>query len=65
MPGMPEEELIRQAAQGRVLHNDDTTMKILERQGRRREAPRPAHLISSVAAGLALQELAFGLLAIA
>jgi transposase len=36
------EELIRQAAQGRVLHNDDTTMKILERLGRRREAARGA-----------------------
>lgn len=32
------EELERQAAQGRVLHNDDTAMKILERMGKRREA---------------------------
>ncbi len=33
------EELIRQAAQGEVLHNDDTTVKILELMGRsRREA---------------------------
>lgn len=32
------EELERQAAQGQVLHNDDTTMKILERMGKRREA---------------------------
>jgi len=29
-------ELIRQAAQGEVLHNDDTTVKILELMGRRR-----------------------------
>ena len=33
------EELIRQAAQGEVLHNDDTTMKILELGG---EQPEPA-----------------------
>ncbi len=31
------EELVRQAAQGEVLHNDDTTMKILELMGKRRE----------------------------
>src|SRR5262245_5570108 len=30
------EELIRQAAQGEVLHNDDTTVKILELMGERR-----------------------------
>jgi hypothetical protein len=30
------EELIRQAAQGEVLHNDDTTIKILELMGHRR-----------------------------
>jgi len=30
-------ELIRQAAQGDILHNDDTSMKILERMGKRRE----------------------------
>jgi transposase len=30
-------EIIRQAAQGDVLHNDDTTMKILELMGLRRE----------------------------
>jgi transposase len=29
------EELIRQAAQGEVLHNDDTTMKVLELMGQR------------------------------
>jgi transposase len=29
------EELIRQAAQGEVLHNDDTTIKILELMGKR------------------------------
>jgi len=32
------EELQRQAAQGQVLHNDDTAMKILERMGKRRQA---------------------------
>src|SRR6185437_15193840 len=32
------EELQRQAAQGQVLHNDDTAMTILERMGKRREA---------------------------
>ena len=31
------EELLRQAAQGKVLHNDDTTMKILAWMGRRRQ----------------------------
>jgi transposase len=31
------EELIRQAAQGKVVHNDDTTMRILMWMGRRRE----------------------------
>jgi transposase len=31
------EELIRQAAQGDVLHNDDTTVKILELMGRSRQ----------------------------
>jgi transposase len=37
------EELIRQAAQGEVLHNDDTTVKILELMGRsRQEAPADA-----------------------
>lgn len=30
------EELLRQAAQGKVLHNDDTTMKILALSGKRR-----------------------------
>ncbi len=30
-------ELVRQAAQGTVLHNDDTTMKILELSGQSRE----------------------------
>lgn len=34
------EELQRLAAQGQVLHNDDTTMKILARMGRRREQAR-------------------------
>ncbi len=32
------EELIRQAAQGEVLHNDDTTMKILDLMGKRAKA---------------------------
>jgi transposase len=32
------EELIRQAAQGKVLHNDDTTMKVLELTGAARAA---------------------------
>jgi transposase len=37
------EELIRQAAQGDVLHNDDTTVKILELMGQsRQEALAPA-----------------------
>ena len=31
------EELIRQAGQGKVLHNDDTTMRILDLMGLRRE----------------------------
>jgi hypothetical protein len=31
------EELQRQAAQGKLLHNDDTAMKILERMGKRRQ----------------------------
>ncbi len=31
-------ELIRQAAQGEVVHNDDTNMKILEFMGKRRES---------------------------
>lgn len=40
-PGLApvHEELIHRAAQGKVLHNDDTTMKILERMGLRRKAP--------------------------
>lgn len=32
------DELVRQAAQGKVLHNDDTGMKILAWMGKRREA---------------------------
>ncbi len=38
------DELIRQAAQGQVLHNDDTTVKILELMGERarQEAPGDA-----------------------
>jgi transposase len=37
---IPYRELVRQAAQGEVLHNDDTPMKILERMGKRREKAR-------------------------
>ena len=33
------EELVRQAAQGEVLHNDDTTVKILEVMGERARQP--------------------------
>jgi transposase len=33
-------ELIRQAAQGEVVHNDDTTMRVLALMGRRRDAAR-------------------------
>ncbi|MEW5906713.1 MAG: IS66 family transposase [Elusimicrobiota bacterium] len=36
------EELVRQAAQGKVLHNDDTSMKILARMGRRSQGPEDA-----------------------
>ena len=36
------EELIRQAAQGEVLHNDDTTVKILELMGQRGRQEAPA-----------------------
>lgn len=36
------EELRRQAAQGKVLHNDDTTMRILEWMGKRREEQEKA-----------------------
>jgi hypothetical protein len=35
------EELIRQAAQGEVVHNDDTTVKILELMGKRAEKSPP------------------------
>jgi transposase len=35
------EELIRQAAQGEVLYNDDTTVKILELMGKRAERSPP------------------------
>lgn len=33
------EELVRQAAQGHVLHNDDTAVKILELMGSERGRP--------------------------
>jgi len=36
------EELIRQAAQGEVLHNDDTTVRILELMGQRAQNAPPA-----------------------
>jgi len=42
------EELIRQAAQGEVLHNDDTTVKILELMG---ERGRPEALAGSEGEG--------------
>jgi hypothetical protein len=36
------EELVRQAAQGKVVHNDDTTVKMLEMMGKReRNATSP------------------------
>ena len=35
------DELVRQAAQGEVLHNDDTTMRILELTGEAREEAAP------------------------
>lgn len=35
------EEFIRQAAQGEVIHNDDTTVKILELMGKRAEQSPP------------------------
>jgi transposase len=35
------EELIRQAAQGEVVHNDDTTVRILELMGKRAEQSPP------------------------
>jgi transposase len=37
-------ELIRQAAQGEVLHNDDTTVKILELMGQHGGSEAPAHV---------------------
>ncbi|MDD2731223.1 MAG: IS66 family transposase [Candidatus Portnoybacteria bacterium] len=36
------DELVRQAAQGKVLHNDDTTMKILARMSSRGREPEDA-----------------------
>ncbi len=36
------EELIRQAAQGEVIHNDDTTMRILDLMGERRKKKEAA-----------------------
>jgi transposase len=38
-------ELIRQAAQGEVLHNDDTTVKILELMGERSRQEAPADAV--------------------
>jgi len=40
------QQLIREAAQGQVLHNDDTTAKILELMGKRREATEEASIES-------------------
>jgi len=39
------DELIRQAAQGEVLHNDDTTVKILELMGERARQEAPANVV--------------------
>jgi transposase len=47
------EELVRQAAQGDVVHNDDTTVKILELMG---ECGRQEALAEESAAGAAKQE---------
>lgn len=44
------DELIRQAAQGEVLHNDDTTIKILELMGKRAERQRLAAAAANPAA---------------
>jgi hypothetical protein len=38
------EELLRQAAAGEVLHNDDTTAKILELMGKRRKKPSQSNV---------------------
>lgn len=47
------EELIRQAAQGEVLYNDDTTVRILELMGERaRKTPPPADDRDRVRTGL-------------
>jgi len=45
------EELIRQAAQGEVLHNDDTTMKILALTGKRSTHPARAEASEQEADG--------------
>jgi transposase len=42
------DELIRQAAQGDVLHNDDTTVKILELMGERSRQETPADAAGDV-----------------
>jgi len=47
------EELVRQAAQGDVVHNDDTTVKILELMG---ERARQEALAKDAAAGATKQE---------
>jgi hypothetical protein len=39
------DELIRQAAQGEVLHNDDTTIKILALMGKNGQQPAPASAV--------------------
>ncbi len=41
------DELIRQAAQGEVVHNDDTTMKILELMGKRAKAKALAEAVDA------------------
>jgi transposase len=45
------DELIRQAAQGDVLHNDDTTVKILELMGQRGRPAGTAQVVSDAAEG--------------
>jgi transposase len=47
------EELVRQAAQGEVLHNDDTTVKILELMGERAQEEPKAEEAADRAAGAA------------
>jgi transposase len=50
------EELIRQAAQGEVLHNDDTTVKILEYMGKRAKQAALTEAASGAENGCATEE---------